>query len=716
MNLSVILKALPVAQAAGKASLSEATAKVAISFVGAIVDGSQEEVRATAAKRTSGNAAGLTNEEMREMAVRIKKNGGGTQARGAEAVAALTETAKVDRSVIEHAATAIAKANRLENIPIKTLAEKFAKLGNQPSKSSAELNEEEGYLLPGQYQSIRALEKSGKLKEAAVLAQTLYAAELQSRTDDISKSRNFILRGAQVHKDVTESIEDSARQIGRPSAGKLEKIADIDERIKDARERRVDAMAKSGSGSGSGLTDSVKQLDQLIAALAKQRAELVEALSRDRQLAESARTNTRAVQEEIKASQLAEEEEDAKKSAAANRKNALEERTSRAIPKSRMAVHGKGSGIQRAETEGLRSGIEVACCHCKAEVSKPGTAAAQEERTETDGKAGRTFGTPDASSQIDPLLTLRQETDGVRAQTAALEAQNAVHGKLKSEIRELNILQLERQLQDLEATESVIPGYVEALSQRIDAERKLLNATRGTEGIEAADKAQTQRDAKSGKLSDDLNGVFREGFNGLLQGDDKALDKMGQSLKKKIVSSISDALYDKSLKPAVEGFSKWLTNSLSGIFSGSGSGSSGGGGNGDSGGSGGNWLGSLVNGVMSFFVKSANGNVFSSPGLHAYANSVVGKPTFFPFANGIGLMGEAGPEAIMPLRRGSDGRLGVSAQGASGGGALHYAPSTVFHIDSRSDRGAVMADLDRALQANNQGQMEQLKRMRVVPQ
>ena len=51
-----------------------------------------------------------------------------------------------------------------------------------------------------------------------------------------------------------------------------------------------------------------------------------------------------------------------------------------------------------------------------------------------------------------------------------------------------------------------------------------------------------------------------------------------------------------------------------------------------------------------------NDDGVASPGLHAYANSVVGKPTFFPFANGIGLMGEAGPEAIMPLRRGSDGR------------------------------------------------------------
>ncbi len=40
---------------------------------------------------------------------------------------------------------------------------------------------------------------------------------------------------------------------------------------------------------------------------------------------------------------------------------------------------------------------------------------------------------------------------------------------------------------------------------------------------------------------------------------------------------------------------------------------------------------------------------------------VVGGPTIFPFANGIGLMGEAGPEAIMPLSRGADGKLGVVA-------------------------------------------------------
>ena len=46
----------------------------------------------------------------------------------------------------------------------------------------------------------------------------------------------------------------------------------------------------------------------------------------------------------------------------------------------------------------------------------------------------------------------------------------------------------------------------------------------------------------------------------------------------------------------------------------------------------------------------------------------------FPFAKGIGLMGEAGPEAIMPLRRGRDGNLGV----AGGGGTTNV----VVNVDA----------------------------------
>jgi phage-related minor tail protein len=49
-----------------------------------------------------------------------------------------------------------------------------------------------------------------------------------------------------------------------------------------------------------------------------------------------------------------------------------------------------------------------------------------------------------------------------------------------------------------------------------------------------------------------------------------------------------------------------------------------------------------------------------------FTNSVVSSPTLFKFAQGTGLMGEAGPEAIMPLKRDSNGNLGVRAGGNGG--------------------------------------------------
>ena len=82
----------------------------------------------------------------------------------------------------------------------------------------------------------------------------------------------------------------------------------------------------------------------------------------------------------------------------------------------------------------------------------------------------------------------------------------------------------------------------------------------------------------------------------------------------------------------------------------------------------------LVNGVnsaMSAFgwggVKAnANGGVYNSASLSAFSGSIVDKPTFFAFANGGGVMGEAGPEAILPLKRGANGKLGVVAGNAGG--------------------------------------------------
>lgn len=73
---------------------------------------------------------------------------------------------------------------------------------------------------------------------------------------------------------------------------------------------------------------------------------------------------------------------------------------------------------------------------------------------------------------------------------------------------------------------------------------------------------------------------------------------------------------------------------------------------------GGGFIGTLINAFLGF----AKGGVISQGNVVPFARGgIVTRPTVFPMANGAGLMGEAGPEAIMPLRRGPDGRLGVSA-------------------------------------------------------
>ncbi|UXU76248.1 phage tail tape measure protein [Paracoccus sp. SMMA_5_TC] len=72
-----------------------------------------------------------------------------------------------------------------------------------------------------------------------------------------------------------------------------------------------------------------------------------------------------------------------------------------------------------------------------------------------------------------------------------------------------------------------------------------------------------------------------------------------------------------------------------------------------------------VNGMMSGILPFANGGAFAQGRVMPFAKGgVVSQPTYFPMRGATGLMGEAGPEAIMPLRRGADGRLGVAAAGS----------------------------------------------------
>ncbi len=76
---------------------------------------------------------------------------------------------------------------------------------------------------------------------------------------------------------------------------------------------------------------------------------------------------------------------------------------------------------------------------------------------------------------------------------------------------------------------------------------------------------------------------------------------------------------------------------------------------------------------------------------------IVAAPTTFPLGQGQGLAGERGPEAIMPLSRGPDGRLGVAASGSDAGPVITFNVATPDAESFRRSESQIAALLARAV-------------------
>jgi len=171
-------------------------------------------------------------------------------------------------------------------------------------------------------------------------------------------------------------------------------------------------------------------------------------------------------------------------------------------------------------------------------------------------------------------------------------------------------------------------------------------------------------DAETRRLSRSLGSGLREAFDKAVFGGAKLGDVM-RGLASDIVGSTLDA----ALRPVQGAVSAGIAGAI----------------------------GSLSGALGSAF-GFANGGAFSAGRVRAFARGgVVDGPTLFPMRGATGLMGEAGPEAIMPLTRGPDGRLGVAAEGGRVGAQITVNIATPDIEGFRRSRGQVAAQLARAV-------------------
>lgn len=232
-----------------------------------------------------------------------------------------------------------------------------------------------------------------------------------------------------------------------------------------------------------------------------------------------------------------------------------------------------------------------------------------------------------------------------------------------------------RRIETLKLEQTTI-GMTEQASNRLRIENELLNRA-AEQGIKlsneqidtirqiasetAALEDQNRRLNESYNfLRDTGKGFFQDIKSGIMEG--KNLWESFADSVINVLNRIADRLLDVGLNSLFDGLS-------------------GGGGQ-----EGGGFLGSIGSSLAGF-LTNAKGNAYSPKGIEQYAkggtftNSVVSSPTMFSFAKGgkFGVMGEAGPEAIMPLHRGPDGSLGVKMTN----GSSQEANSTVINIDAR---------------------------------
>ncbi len=200
----------------------------------------------------------------------------------------------------------------------------------------------------------------------------------------------------------------------------------------------------------------------------------------------------------------------------------------------------------------------------------------------------------------------------------------------------------------IEALETSLGGTTE-MARVFDAEMRAMGETISGTGREVR------------ILSSGISRGLRAAFDGLIFDGMKLSDAL-----KTVARSMVDAAYNAAIKPVTSHIGGLLANAVEGFIQGG--------------------------------IPFAKGGAFTQGRVVPFASGgVVSGPVTFPMRGGLGLMGEAGPEAIMPLARGADGRLGVRTAGGGRPVSVTMNIQTPDAESFRRSQSQIAAQMGRAL-------------------
>ncbi|EEP5304157.1 phage tail tape measure protein [Salmonella enterica] len=676
----------------------------------------------------TGNYAGKTTGQLNEMAKSLAGNGV-TQHDAAGVLAQVVGSGSFTGPAVDMVSRTAARMQEAVGQSVDETIRQFKRLQDDPVNAAKELDKTLHFLTATQLEQIRVLGEQGRTADAAKIAMSAYSEEMNKRMGDVHDNLGWVERAWNSLGDAAKWAWDRMLDIGREDT--------LDEKIKKLQEK----IKNGGQQIGKAFIPVTQQDRDNLAALQekdfqeklkaaqdkgernyqetqKRRNKENTALDHDNETEEMRHKNKI---DWIKSQEYADA---SKRNAALERENERHKKAMDRQTKKPKAYHNDEASRlllqysqQQAQVEGQIAAAKLSTTEKMTEAHKQ-LLALQQRITDLSGKKL----TADEKSVLAHRYEIEQALRGLDIKQQELQHQSALNElkkktvTLTSQLAEEEVkvrqqhamalatmgmgdqqrgryeerLKIQQQYQDkLEQLkrDSKAKGTLDSEEYR-QAEQELqdsldrrlaewadynakVDAASGDWTL-GASRALDNFMAQGSNVAGMTENIFTSAFNGMADavGNFATTGKFNfRSFTVSILADLAKMEARIAASQALGGLLKWGMTAF-----GAGAGAA---------------AGSGANAIQSYgsnFSLNAVGGVYNSADLSRYSGSVVSRPTFFAFAKGAGVMGEAGPEAILPLRRGADGKLGVVA---AGGGMAMFAPQYNIEIHNDGNNGQI---------------------------